>query len=76
MVVTPKIIHNPYPGHNFCQCSEQSALAEVAAALQRSCATSPKPILGRTRTQSTEQRSGLLAGAGTRRVFSDDSFVR
>ena len=31
MVVTPKIIHNPKPGRNFCQCSEQSALAEVAA---------------------------------------------
>ena len=76
MVVTPKIIHNPYPGHNFCQCSEQSALAEVAAALQRSCATWPEPILGRTQDRAVRDRAQiLLAGAGSRRVFSDDSFV-
>ena len=77
MVVTPKIIHNPYPGHNFCQCSEQSAgSAEVAAALQRSCATWPEPILGRTQDRAVSGPAEiLLAGARARRVFSDDSFV-
>ena len=29
MVVTPKIIHNPYPSHNFCQCCEQSAATSL-----------------------------------------------
>lgn len=75
MVVTPKIIHNPYPSRNFCQCCEQRGRSVQGCCIAEILRNIAPTYLGSDR--DGERLSGdLLAGAGTRRVFSDDSFVR
>ena len=62
MVVTPKIIHNPYPGHNFCQCSELSSQRRGRCCIAEILRNMARAYLGSDSGQGSQRSSRDLVG--------------